>query len=52
MSVHFHASGVILNRNFTEEFYMKDAKDCEPCQALTAYVTAGVSDCHVSPDFQ
>lgn len=43
VSVHFDASGVILNHNFTKEFYMKDTKDCEACQALAANITTGVS---------
>ena len=52
ISVHFDASGVILNHNFTKEFYMDDTKDCEPCQALAANILAGVSNRHMSPDFQ
>lgn len=43
VSVHYHASGVILNHNFTKEFYMQDTKDCEPCQNLTNDVRKGVS---------
>lgn len=41
VSVYFDASGVILNHNFTKEFYMEDAKDCESCQALASTVTRG-----------
>lgn len=52
MSVHFHASGVILNHNFTKEFYMEDKKDCEPCQNLADDVQTGVSNCHVPTDFK
>ena len=43
MSVHYHASGVILNHNFTKEFYTQDTKDCEPCQNLTNNIREGVS---------
>ena len=51
MAVHFDASGVILNHNFTKEFYMKDSKDCEACQALAANITTGVGNGHVSRIF-
>ena len=47
MSVYFDASGVILNHNFTKEFYMEDTKDCESCQALTVNMIRGVSNQHV-----
>ena len=47
VSVHFHASGVILNHNFTTEFFMKDKTDCEPCKVLADDVRQGVSS-HVS----
>lgn len=48
ISVHFDASGVILNHNFTKEFYMEDTKDCETCQTLAANITTGVSYCHMA----
>lgn len=48
VSVYFDASGVILNHNFTKEFYAEDTKDCERCQALAANVKTGVSNCHVA----
>ena len=44
MSVYFDASGVILNHNFTKEFSIEDAKDCESCQALATNITSGVSN--------
>ena len=43
VSVYFDATGVILNHNFTKEFYMENAKDCESCQALATDITKGVS---------
>ena len=43
MSIHYHASGVILNHNFTKAFYTQDTKDCEPCQNLTNNIRKGVS---------
>ena len=46
VSVHFHASGVILNHNFTTEFFKKDKTDCQPCKTLAADVEQGVS-CHI-----
>ena len=48
MSVHFDASGVILNHNFTKEFYTEDTKYCERCQALAADIKTGVSNCHAT----
>jgi len=41
VSIHYHASGVILNHNFTKEFYTQDTKDCEPCQNLTNNIRKG-----------
>lgn len=41
VSVHYLASGVILNHNFTREFYTQDIKDCEPCQNLTNNIRKG-----------
>lgn len=46
VSVHFHASGVILNHNFTTEFFKKDKTDCQPCKTLAADIEQGVS-CHL-----
>ena len=43
VSIHYHASGVILNHNFTKAFYTQDTKDCEPCQNLTNNIRKGVS---------
>ena len=48
MSIHFQASGVILNHNFTKEFFKKDMADCEPCKALADDVKKGVSCRQVS----
>ncbi|XP_078374061.1 uncharacterized protein LOC144657585 [Oculina patagonica] len=42
VSVHYYASGVIVNHNFTKEFYTKDMKDCEPCQNLANDVRTGL----------
>lgn len=46
VSVHYRASGVILNHNFTKEFFDHDTKDCEPCQALANDTKTGVSNGH------
>lgn len=40
VSMHYRASGVILNHNYTKEFFKKD---CEPCKVLADDVTQGVS---------
>ena len=47
MSLHYHASGVVFNHNFTKEFYQKERKDCESCKTLADDVEQGVS-IHVS----
>ena len=41
VSVYYRASGVILNHNFTKEFF---TKDCEPCRILADNIKAGVSN--------
>jgi len=38
VSIHYRASGVILNHNYTKEFFKKD---CEPCKVLADDVTQG-----------
>ena len=43
VTLHYHASGVILNHNYTEEYFKKDLKDCETCKQLAADVKEGVS---------
>ena len=43
VSVYYRASGVILNRNFTKEFFKKDQTDCESCKVLADDVRQGVS---------
>ena len=34
---------MILNHNYTEEYFKKDLKDCETCKQLAADVKEGVS---------
>ena len=41
VSVYYRASGVILNHNFTKEFF---TEDCEPCRILADDIKAGVSN--------
>ena len=41
VSVYYRASGVILNHNFTNEFF---TKNCEPCRILADDIKAGVSN--------
>lgn len=41
VTLHYHASGVILNHNYTEEYFKKDLKDCETCKQLAADVKEG-----------
>ena len=41
VSVYYRASGVILNHNFTKEFF---TEDCEPCRILADNIKAGVSN--------
>ena len=41
VSVYYRASGVILNHNFTKEFF---TKNCEPCRILADDIKAGVSN--------
>ena len=41
--VYYRASGVILNHNFTKEFFKKDQTDCESCKVLADDVRQGAS---------
>ncbi|XP_022805475.1 uncharacterized protein LOC111342645 [Stylophora pistillata] len=41
VSVHYHASGVVLNHNFTKDFFLEDQRVCRPCNTLANDIKTG-----------